>query len=237
MTASRAASPARPALDAIAGAGASVDCRPVSVVRPAFGPTLPQLLGPRRWRVVRAISIAVAIAVAAIVVAGRASSSERAVIGHGTPSFNYTYAAPLRRVGATDVEDVRSGVFVQSMTVRTLRLPAYRGDASGTLAILADALSSRLAAEHPGFTSVSEGRARINDNPGYYIAWEAMLGKRRLFGRDYMLVPGETTAPRSGVRLELLSTYAGGVSGADDVGRAGKLKQTLRSFRFGTERP
>jgi len=209
----------------------------VSVVRTAYGPTLPQLLGARRWRVVRAIAIVIAVAAIAVIVVNRAGSSERTIVSDGPPAFNYAYLAPLRQIGASDVEERRGGVFVQSMTVRTLRLPRYRGDSGGTLPILADRLATKLAAERPGFTVIDEGRARINDNPGYYVGWEARLGARKLFGRDYMLVPGEQTSPRIGVRLQLLSTYAGGVASSADVGRAGKLKQALRSFRFGTERP
>ena len=209
----------------------------MSVVRPAYGPTLPQLLGARRWRVVRPVLIVVAVIAAAAAIAARASSGERVVISRGTPAFNYVYQAPLHRVGAYDVEDRRNGVFIQSMTVTPMRLPAYRGDSAGTLPVLADRLAGGLAREHPGFRAVDEGRTRINDNPGYYVAWEAKLGARTLFGGDYMVVPGDEAAPRVAMRLELLTTYAGGVASAEDVGRAGKLKRALRSFRFGTERP
>lgn len=208
----------------------------MSALRAAYGPSLPELLGARRWRIVRAVAIAAAIVIVAVVLIGK-GGSDKTVVERGTPSFNYTYAAPLTRFGAAGVRERRGALFVQSMDVLALRLPSYAGDAAGTLPVMADALAGELAKAHPGFATVGEGRARINDSPGYYLAWEARLGSRKLFGRDYMLVPGDQQAPRIGVRIQLISTYAGGVASADDVGRAGKLKQALRSFRFGTERP
>jgi hypothetical protein len=210
----------------------------VSAVRAAYGPTLPELLGARRWRVVRAIAIVVAVVIAAYVLLVRPNAvTEHVVVGRGALQFNYVYDAPLRPVGPAKVEQRNGDVFVQSLDVEPFAMPPYRGDIGGTLPIVADRLEARLAARHPGFQVVDEGRARINTSPGYYVAWQADLGSRRLFGRDYLLVDGSVTAPRGGAHLSLLSTYAGGVSGPDDVGRIGQLKQPLRSFRFGTARP
>lgn len=203
-------------------------------VRAGFGPTLPELLGPRRWRVVRAVAVAAAVALAAALL--WPPGDESVVVGRGAVPFNFIHDDRLRVVGPGHVEQRRGRTFVQSMRVTELRLPAYRGDVGGTLPILADRLAQRLGKQVPGFRVVSEGRARINENPGYGIAWEGERDGRRLFGRDYLLVPDEP-APRAGVRLALRSTYAGGVSEATAVGSDGLLKRPLRSFRFGTERP
>lgn len=210
----------------------------MSAVRAPYGPTLPELLGPRRWRVVRAIAVAVGILVVAYVLVHRhqAAADEHVIVGRGALEFNYIYDPPLRPVG-TKVQQFAGDTFVQSFAVAPLIIPAYQGDVGGTLPIIADRMERQLAAAHPGFQLVDEGRARINLNPGYYIGWQAKLGTRALFGRDYLLVPGNEAMPRKGAIVELLSTYAGSVSSADSVGAVGRLKKPLRSFRFGTERP
>jgi hypothetical protein len=210
------------------------------VVQDAFRPTLPELLGPRRWRLTWAAALAVAAVVAVALLVSRSTANEHVVVGRGVPAFNFAYDAPLRRVGPATVSETRAGgVFVQSMRVVSLRLPAYRGDVGGLLPLLADRLARSRALSRVDLVVTDEGRARINDNPGYYVGWRATLrpGGRALFARDYLLVPGDVAHPVRGVVLELLGTHASGVNGTDDVGRIGALKQPLRSFRFGTERP
>jgi hypothetical protein len=207
----------------------------VSAVRAAHRPTLPELLGARRWRVVRAVALVVAAILA--VVALLSGAGETLIVQRGRVDFNFAYEPPLHKVGPATVEERRGATFVQSMSVSAFPLPAYRGDPGGTLPIVADRLAQRLAAERPGFRLADEGKARINDSPGYVIAWEGRIGTRRVFARDFLLVPGDEAAPRVAARIELMSTYAGGVAKADDVGSIGGLKRALRSFRFGTERP
>ncbi len=213
----------------------------MSAVRAAYGPTLPELLGARRWRIVGPILAVVALVVIAVVLlhrfAGVGTKPEHVVIGRGALEFNYIYDPPLTTAGATKVQQFAGPTFVQSFDVAPLAIPAYHGDVGGTLPILADRLATKLAANHPGFHLQDEGRARINLNPGSYISWSAKLGTRALFGRDYLLVPGDVAVPRQGALVELLSTYKGSVSNPDQVGTVGRLKKPLRSFRFGTERP
>ena len=209
----------------------------MSAVQPAYGPTLPEVLGPRRWRVLRAVLVGLAaLAVVALAVARLVAEEERVVVGRGAVPFNFAYDGSLTLTGPARVEQRRGGTFVQSMEVTGLALPAYRGDVGGTLPVVADRLVDRLAAEHAGFRLVAEGRTRVNESPGYVVTWEARPSGRRLFGRDYLLTPDEPGV-RGGARLALRSTYAGGVKAATEVGSLGPVKRALRSFRFGTERP
>ncbi len=80
-----------------------------------------------------------------------------------------------------------------------------------------------------------EGRTRINRNPGYYVAWHAMLpGTTRMVVRARLHADparGDPSAP--GAVLELLTTHAGGVNSTADVGSVGALKKPLRSFGSG----
>jgi hypothetical protein len=199
-----------------------------------LGPTLPALLGPRAWRPLR-IALLVLVALAAGL-ALSTRSGETVLVTRSPVAFNFVSSAPLRPAGPAAVVQRRGGLLVQSLTAAPLRLARYRGDPAGTLPIVAERLEERLAARWAGFEVGDEGRARINDSPGYSVGWTARQGARRIFGRDYLLLPGVPGA-RSGAHLELLATYAAGVSRIADVGRIGALKGALRSFRFGTERP
>lgn len=206
----------------------------MSIVRAEFHPTLPELVGPRPWRAIRAAAIALAILAAIVALVAR-SGSEHVVREAKPVAFNYLYTPPLRRTGDGVIQR-RAGLLIQSMRVGPTYLPPYRGSTTGILPVVAERLEARLAAHWHGFEIADEGRARINGNPGYTVGWTARIGARRIFGRDYLLFPPDPH-PRAGAHLALLSTYAGGVSAAANVGRVGALKTALRSFRFGTERP
>ncbi|MDP9401086.1 MAG: hypothetical protein M3P39_09145, partial [Actinomycetota bacterium] len=107
-----------------------------SVVRPGFGPTLPELLGVRP-RALRRPALAIG---AALVAAGAwlglwGDGAEHAVVGGPAP-FNLTYEGfdRVRRPGALLALERRRGRrVVETLTVRALTLPAYAGAASGVL--------------------------------------------------------------------------------------------------------
>ena len=207
------------------------------VVGAGYGPTLPEMLGARRWRVVRAAAVVVAVvgAILLLVKPGEESRSTFDVRGPGGTVATFDYQAPLRPASSArpaTVEERRGDVFVQSMTVSALALPAYRGDVGGELPLVADRFQRRLAARHADFELVDEGRARIKNNPGYAFSWTARVDGRRLFGHDYLLVHEDAVAPRSGFHLKLRATYAAGVASGDDVGRIGPLRLALHTFSF-----
>jgi hypothetical protein len=93
----------------------------VSAVRAAYRPTLPELLGARRWRVVRAVVVVIAVIVA--VAALWPKAGETVIVQRGAVDFNFAYEAPLRRVGPATVEERRGSTFVQSMSVSASALP------------------------------------------------------------------------------------------------------------------
>lgn len=207
----------------------------MSIVRAEFHPTLPEVVGPRAWRMIRAAAIVVAVAALVVALVVR-SGSQPGVVVSKPVAFNYVYGPPLHRTGEAGVIQRRGSLLVQSMTVAPTTLPPYAGSTTGILPIVAERLEAQLKARWSAFDVADEGRARINGNPGYTVGWVARVNGRRIFGRDYLLFPPDPH-PRAGAHLELLSTYAGGVSAAANVGRVGALKTALRSFRFGTERP
>jgi len=213
-----------------------------SPVKPEFGATLPELLGDRvrRPRLAAGAVLAVlALAVLAGWLAFGGDDDIRVVHRRPAPVFNLRHAPALRQVEPRAgellrLEGRRGDLFVQSFVVRPLRLPAYLGGASGFLPVYAARYMPRVQRRYTAFTSLDEGKARINEAPGYAIGFRARLGERTLWGREILLLPDEPGA-REGVALEVLQTPSAGANRSADVGAVGAVKKPLRSFRFGTE--
>lgn len=211
------------------------------VVRPELGPTLPEILGPR-LRALPAIVRGVVYGIAALLLVVllwallvRPGDDVRGVVVREPVAYNYVYRAPMRRTAS--IAGVTSGVSGsgQSFTVRTLRLPAYRGDSSGTLPVFAERQLDAMAKRYPGFLLRYEGRANVNGAPGYELVFQYRDRGQTAYGRRVLLLPDPTA--RDGVDITMLSGRTVAVPRADAVGRNGALKTSLRSFRFGTERP
>lgn len=219
-----------------------MSARPESVLRPEFGPSLPQLLRAKLGiptRVTAAVAALVALGAVVFLLGSRGAEVH---LVHRTPApvFNLRYAKVLHRSPQRpgvlfELVGRRGDVFLQSMTVRPLHLPPYRGAVSGQLPILAAVQhAAAIRRAYPGFTVLDEGKARINDAPGYQIGFRAKRDGRAIFGKEILLLPDEPGA-RDGVTITLLQTHAAGAHAVDDVGTVGALKKPFRSFRFGTE--
>ena len=215
--------------------------QPVTVLKPGFGPTLPQLVGglPRPLR-------AAAVAFAVLLVLGAASLAivlrpdQTNVIVRGPVTFNLTYGPKLERVSAPGsllaLRRERNGLFLDSYVVRPLDLPPYRGAAGGMLPAYAVHYLDELRERYGPLQLAADGRTRINNGIGHQLVLRARRGGRTLYVRHLLLVPDAPEGARRGVVVELESTPAAGTPNAVGVGNAGPLKQAMRSFRFGTER-
>ncbi len=212
------------------------------VIKPEYGPTLPQLLAPRSLAVrLAAALVALAIVLASAVVAITSRPEENAVLVREPVTFNLIYGDQwdrLQRPGAlVALRHVgERGLFLDSYAIRDLRLPAYRGAAGGMLPVYAIDYVRQISGRYEQFEQVSEGRARINNAIGYEVTFRARLGARRVYGRHYLLVEEEPDGLRRGVVVELESTPAAGTPGPAEIGNHGALKTPLRSFRFGEDR-
>jgi hypothetical protein len=225
-------------------------------------PTLADLLRPRlaraprwvRWALA-AVAVLVVLLVAWRVFAG-GSAGETHYVHRGALEFNFRYPdamhrAPARAPELVRVERTRKGLFLDSFAVEPLALPPFQGNVSGLLPVYADREIAALRKRFPDdFEPAREGKARVNQVPGYDVQFRARLGERRLFGRlvllprpaegeDLVNPTGELENDRSrtGVRILMLSTPAAGTVRPRDVGARGNLKTPFRSFRFGTEGP
>jgi hypothetical protein len=216
----------------------------MSVVRPEFGPTLPELAGPRFRALPKAVRI-VLIALAALIVLAilyalfkpqPATVRKRAVIVRTPVAFNFAYRRPFANQPLQGTETARVGSQTQAFAVSPLSLPAYGGDAAGFLPLYAATQEATMAKRYTGFVWRDDGRANINKQQGFEIVFQFRgAGGKLMFGRRIFLLPNVTA--RQGADILVTAPFSPAIVRADDVGHNGGLKTALRSFRFGTERP
>ena len=227
-------------------AGAPAPTR-APVVRPEFGPSLFELLGPRVRALPRAAKAVLALlALAVVVLAGWAvvrgtEPLKDAVVIREPIAFNVAYAPGVHRVAPQGAERLRlaskPGAPELLFAVSPLRLPAYRGDVSAQLTFMSAALIDQMRARIPGFVWRGDGRVNVNKQPGYQIVYQARVGGKTVYGKRVLLVPGYDPPPRAGLDITMQAQRSGSVPSADSVGLNGALKTSYRSTRFGTERP
>jgi hypothetical protein len=221
----------------------------MSVVRPGFGPTLPELLAPRVRALPRPVRLAVGVLAALAVLAlafavlrGRDDGRTQAVVREPI-AYNLVYPPTLDKVAARGRETLRlqtppGAADPQSFAVTPFRLPPYRGDSTGVLTGMSPNLIERMRRTLPGFVWRGDGRVNYNRQPGYEIVFQARIGGRTWYGRRTLLVPGGDAPPREGVDILLMAARSAAIPRVDAVASAnGALKTAIRSFRFGTERP
>jgi hypothetical protein len=125
----------------------------------------------------------------------------------------------------------RRGPLRIAVTVRRLTLPDYRGSVSGLLPVHADRHARALAAELPGFRARADGKARVNDAPGYQLRYRA----EGMQGIDIFVVPED--GDREGVLLRYRQTDPPRRLDEADRDLVKAARKAFRSFRFGLDRP
>lgn len=219
----------------------------MSVVRPEFGPTLPELLGPRVRtlpRVARIALVAIGVAVVALVAVSltRSADGRTPLVVREPAAFNLLVDPGLRQVTPRGREVLRLETAPgtpapQSFAVTPLRLLPYRGDVTAALMGMSWRLSEAMRARFPGYVWRGEGRVSYNLQPGYEIQFQAKIDGRTTYGRRILLMPYTDTPPLDGADMMLLAARSAAVPSVDAVGAGGALKTAARSLRFGEDRP
>jgi hypothetical protein len=180
----------------------------------------------------RALLAGAVVAVAVVAFLVLRGGKEHLVV-RADPVFNLLYDDDAVQRVATQGDEVlrlraeRAGLRMD-VAIRPLALEPYDGDvSSGLLPIVADGLRGTLEESVPGFDLLEEGRARVNDAPGYELTYK---GDEVFEGTDVLVVPGPQA--RAGYVLSFR------VRGRPAVDRElyKAAKSAFRSFRFGTER-
>jgi hypothetical protein len=221
----------------------------MSVVRPEFGPTLPELLGPHVRALPRGGRLALAAVAALVVVAlafalSRGGGEERTTVVVREPiAYNLVHPPALQRVQPRGRETLRletapGAADPQSFAVTPFTLAPYRGDSTAVLTGMSPNLVVRMRRTIPGFVWRADGRVNYNRQPGYEILFQARRGGRTWYGRRTLLVPGGEAPPREGVDIMVMAARSDAIPRVDAVASSrGALKTAIRSFRFGTRRP
>lgn len=176
--------------------------------------------------------LALAAAGIALAVLTGGDGRKQLVLDDADPPFNVLYddgRLERRAAGAGEVlrlEGRGSGLRAE-VVVRPVELPEYEGDvSSGFLPVLAERLRSEREADLDGFRLTDEGRARVQESPGYQIGYRA----GDVSAREVFVV--EDAEARRGYLVSLV------LEGR--TGQARKLafeaRRALRSFHFGTGR-
>ena len=183
---------------------------PTEATEPDFGPSLPELLGPRlralgRWqRLVLALALAALVAAAGVLVVRSQAATktytqtEADARSRGLEPipFKFDYSHKLRRSSPADayvlVERRVNGTLAASFEVSPLTLSRQSGLVSGFLPIVATRRERQAARRYHGFRLAFEGRARVNEVEGYQFAFSSRLVRpgrvaRQLFGRVVLL--------------------------------------------------
>lgn len=211
------------------------------IVRPEFGPTLPEMLGPRVRALPRPARLALAAGAAVLVllvivlVATRGGGVQTTQVNGTAAPFNVQYAAPLHRTAPRAGEALRLETTdgLSSFVVRPLLVPPYRGDVSAQLLAIATRLTGEMQRSVPGFVLRQEGRARIANQPGYQLQYQFKEGGRTAYGRRVLITPGGPH-DRTGADIDLRVPRSPRVPTFDSAGSTGALKLPLRSFHFGS---
>lgn len=189
-----------------------------------------------RAGLVAAVAVPVLVVVAFALGLFEADPVRKPIVVRDAPvPFNLAHDERLRRVPARAPALVRLEGPGLAMTVRPLRLPAYRGDGSAQLTLLAERHAAELARAYPQFLRRGEGRVNINRQQGYQLFFQFRRSGELWYGRRVTLLTSAVS--RDGADLLLLARRTPGVPAYGSVGSTGGLKVALRSFRFGTERP
>ena len=102
----------------------------------------------------------------------------------------------------------------------------------GVLPIVADRQAEALARELPGFRLRTEGKARVNDAPGYQLRYRS---RDVTNGIDILVVPED--GDREGVRAALPPEQPPRALGGRQKALVKTMRKVFRSFRFGLDRP
>jgi hypothetical protein len=207
-------------------------------LKPQYGPTLGQLLEPR-WRaaprVARVVVVVLATCLVGLAVGIVLTLLDASYSQGGKVPFSFKYKGLYRTTpdpgGYVKVARYSGDRLVDSYAVAPLRLDAYEGSVTAELPLFAAGYTRGLARRFSGFRLEQEGKTRISSTlGGYDIRYSAIVGGRKIYGRDVMLLPPRPKV-REGVVIEMLSGEQ--ASGSKPVAGRGVLEKPLKTFTFG----
>ena len=179
----------------------------------------------------------------AVFLFARATRDTEQLVADGPPAFNLVYApSAFEEVPAQNGELARiSGrrrAATVTIAVRRVEVPPYgAGDVvGGHLPLLAEERIEQLGEQYGQVGVYEEGKARINEWPGYQIGFDARDGDKRIYGRDAYVFPDDPSATE-GVLLSMRRIVRRRDNSAAAEEFADLAKEAFASFAFGADRP
>ena len=211
-----------------------------SIVRPEFGPTLPEILGPK-WRALARVWKAAVVVAGCLLLALLAflifkpGNSLRSVQVAAPIAVNLTYdsQALTQRVTtgsqlvslATPPSAAESATFA----VSPITIAPYRGSIEGQLPLTAFTLTEQMKRADPSFGLRAEGPVLIHDRLGYQILYQFSRAGKTNYGRRLLLFPG-TIGARSGYDMQMTESRSLRTPSSESVAKSGPLREPYRSI-------
>ena len=182
-------------------------------VKPAYGPTLPDLAEARfgalprsARRTIAAVPLLLVAVIALLAVRG-GSTVASGTAGGVHFSFRYT---GLRREPAAPGQALvlaghKGGRLAARIVIAPLRLPAYQGDATGIEPLVATNMMRALAAHTHGIRLENTGPTIVGGVAGYDFTYEREISGQTYFGRVILITPSIAGGGREGLILSLLA--------------------------------
>lgn len=216
-----------------------------ALVKPEFGPTLPELAGPGlrrlpRW-VLWAAAAASVLAVVLAVVAWLALRTPTRTIEVKSPvAFSITYPSDsLTRLppSGTDVVRLRSVPGTPNpvkLDISRVELP--EGQREAFLPIVSRQLVKEMESREPGFILRGEQPVNLNGQAGYQIYYQTSRGGRTWYGRRFLLFSDDLN-DNVGIDMnaQALRPDVGGPKTVWEVAQAEPLLQTVRSAKLDSQ--
>jgi hypothetical protein len=219
-------------------------------VQERFGPSLPALLAPRIDRlpaIARRVGAVLALLVGVVIVALVLRTRDPSYSGSvGSAHFSVSWPRSMTREATPggDLLLLRQSAgsgLVASFEVAPLRLPAYSGEISGLLPVLAINYERRLEQRYGArFTPWSLGRTRIINTAAFTFTYKLYVASdpAPYFGR-VVFITAHLHGDRSGLILSLLqdpATLKQATEPAkptpDAVGAGGPVQEPLQHLRI-----
>lgn len=216
-----------------------------ALVKPEFGPSLPELAGPRlralpRWTLWVA-GAASALLVVLFVAGWLVLRTPTRTIEVKSPvAFSVTYPSDsLKRLPAQGTEVVRlvtapGAANPASLDISRVALP--KGQREGSFPLVSSALVEQMRRDNPSFILRGEQPVNINGQAGYQIYYQTIRGGKTWYGRRFLLF-SDNLNDNVGVDVNAQAerNTTGGPTTVWEVAQADPLLGTLRSVTLASQ--
>ena len=213
-----------------------------ALVKPEFGPTLPELAGPSLHRLPRWVlwgAAAASVLIVALFVAGWfvTKTPTRTIEVKSPVEFSVTYPSDdLRRLPAQGTEVVRlvsepGAANPVRLDISRVELPA--GQREGAFPIVSSRLIEQMRRSDPNFILRGEQPVNYSGQAGYQIYYQTSRGGKTWYGRRILLFSDDLKNNVGvDVNAQALRTTTGGPTTVWEVAQADPLMRTVRSVKL-----